>query len=140
MDTLSREERSERMRRIRGKNSHPEMIVRKLVHSLGYRYRLHKRDLPGTPDLVFPSRRKVIFVHGCYWHRHENPECKLARLPKSRIDFWLPKLEANAHRDAVSQAELVRMGWKILVVWECELRDRPLLESSIRSFLDDSLD
>lgn len=140
VDTLSPEERSKRMRRITGKNTGPEITVRKLVHSLGYRYRLHRRTLPGSPDLVFPRRRKVIFVHGCYWHRHEDPGCKLARLPKSRLDFWLPKLDANARRDASAQTELLRLGWKILVIWECELRDRALLESRIRSFLDDTLD
>lgn len=140
VDTLSSEERSERMRRITGKNTGPEITVRKLVHSLGYRYRLHRRTLPGSPDLVFPRHRKVIFVHGCYWHRHDDPSCKLARLPKSRLDFWLPKLDANARRDVSAQAELLRLGWKILVIWECELRNLTLLESRIRSFIDDTLD
>src|SRR5687768_17294491 len=99
VDTLSKSARSERMSRIGAKDTKPEMAVRRLVHSLGYRYRLHRRSLPGNPDLVFPARRKAIFVHGCFWHRHPDSSCKLARLPKSRGDFWIPKLEANAERD-----------------------------------------
>ena len=104
MDTLSKAQRSERMSRVRGKDTKPELLVRRLVHGMGYRYRLHRRDLPGTPDLVFPGRRKVIFVHGCFWHRHPDPACKLARLPKSRTDFWLPKLEGNRARDIENAA------------------------------------
>src|SRR5271154_74604 len=95
MDTLTREERSLRMSLIRSSNTKPEMLVRRLVHSLGYRYRLHVRSLPGSPDLVFASRRKVIFVHGCFWHRHGDSLCKLARLPKSRLDFWGGEMENN---------------------------------------------
>lgn len=137
-DSLSKEARSERMRRIADKNTRPELIVRKLVHAMGYRYRLHRRSLPGTPDLVFASRRKVIFVHGCFWHRHADPACKLARLPKSRLDFWLPKLEANARRDQVAQTKLDQLGWSSLTIWECALKDRSLLKSRIRCFLDDA--
>lgn len=139
-DSLSKQARSERMRRIASKNTGPELLVRKLVHSMGYRYRLHRRDLPGSPDMVFSSRRKVIFVHGCFWHRHRDPACKLARLPKTRLDFWLPKFEANTRRDALAQSDLAERGWSSLVLWECELRDRTLLESRIRSFLDDTID
>ena len=126
------------MRRITGKNSKPEMIVRSLVHGLGYRYRLHRRDLPGSPDLVFPSRRKVIFVHGCFWHRHPDPTCKLARLPKSRQDFWGPKLMGNRQRDIRQQEELEQLGWRFLVVWECQVRYGEQLENIITEFLGEN--
>lgn len=134
MDTLSPQARSERMARVRGKDTKPELVVRHLVHGMGYRYRLHRRDLPGTPDLVFPGRGKVIFVHGCFWHQHR--ECGLARLPKSRHDFWVPKFAANVERDARHARELMTLGWRVLTVWECELRDRARLTKRIRRFLD----
>ena len=121
MDTLSPNERSALMSRIRAKDTKPELTVRRLVHGLGYRYRLHRRGLPGTPDLVFTPRRKVIFVHGCFWHLHPDPNCKRVRMPKSRIDFWKPKLEGNRERDLRNQAALSEAGWDILVVWECEI-------------------
>ncbi|MDG4554874.1 MAG: DNA mismatch endonuclease Vsr [Candidatus Competibacter sp.] len=136
-DTLTSAARSERMSRIHGKDTQPEMKIRRLVHGMGYRYRLHRRDLPGKPDLVFSSRRKVIFVHGCFWHRHPDARCKLARLPKSRLDFWQPKLENNRARDLEKQKQLVEDGWRVLVLWECELRDASGLEQRLRSFLDD---
>ena len=135
-DTLSKEERSERMSRVRGKDSKPEMVVRRLVHRMGYRYRLHRRDLPGTPDLVFPSRKKAIFVHGCFWHRHPDPACKLARLPKSRLDFWEPKLEGNRRRDRDNQARLSELGWDVLVVWECQIGYKEQIENIVRAFLE----
>ena len=135
MDTLTKEERSERMSRIRGADTKPEMQVRKLVHGMGHRYRLHQRDLPGKPDLVFRTRRKVMFVHGCFWHRHPDPNCPLARLPKSRRDFWLPKLEGNQERDLRNQAVLSKLGWEVLVIWECQLRDMELLKDRVREFL-----
>jgi DNA mismatch endonuclease (patch repair protein) len=125
------------MSRIHGKDTKPEMTVRRLAHGMGYRYRLHRRDLPGKPDLVFSSRRKVIFVHGCFWHRHPDVRCKLARLPKSRLDFWRPKLENNRARDLENQKKLAGDGWRVLVLWECELRDTSDIEQRIRSFLDD---
>lgn len=134
-DTLSPRERSERMSRVRGRDTKPEMKVRRLVHAMGYRYRLHRGDLPGKPDLVFPGRKKVIFVHGCFWHRHPDKKCKLARLPKSRLDFWKPKLEGNQRRDHQTQNRLRELGWEFLVVWECEMRDKELLENKIRTFL-----
>lgn len=134
MDTLSPRERSERMARVRGKNTHPELVVRKLAFSLGYRYRLHARDLPGNPDMVFRNRRKVIFIHGCFWHRHA--ACALARLPKSRLDFWVPKLEGNKKRDKRNKRALARDGWKVLTIWECQLGDVGRLEATIRRFLD----
>ncbi len=135
MDTLNPDERSERMRRIRAKDTSPEMVVRGFVHALGFRYRLHDKNLPGCPDLVFPSRRKVIFVHGCFWHRHNR--CSFARLPKSRLDFWLPKLEGNRRRDVIKLRQLSRLGWKWLVIWECELRDPVRIMFKTLMFLED---
>lgn len=135
MDTLTQEQRSVRMSRVRGADTKPEMVVRRLIHALGYRYRLHRRGLPGRPDLVFPVRRKAIFVHGCFWHRHPDPACPLARLPKSRLDFWRAKLEGNRTRDQRNEAQLQEMGWNVLVIWECQLRDRAALEKRIRGFL-----
>lgn len=136
MDTLSSSARSERMSRVRARNSKPEMIVRRLIHSQGFRYRLHDRRLPGAPDLVFPQRKKAIFVHGCFWHRHPDPNCKLARMPKSRLDFWGPKLQGNRERDLRQQAELKALGWDFLIVWECELRDKEQLQNALFGFLE----
>jgi DNA mismatch endonuclease (patch repair protein) len=135
MDTLTRIQRSLRMALIRSKHTKPELVVRKLIHSMGYRYRLHGGKLPGRPDLVFPSRRAVIFVHGCFFHRHLDPKCRLARLPKSRLDFWLPKLEGNRVRDERNVRALIELGWRPLIVWECELTDRLHLQARIRDFL-----
>lgn len=123
------------MARVRSKNSRPEIAVRKVVFALGYRYRLHARALPGCPDLVFRLRGKVIFVHGCFWHRHAN--CALARIPKSRIDFWTTKLEGNRKRDERNKRALARKGWKVLTIWECQLRNVTRLEARIRRFLDE---
>lgn len=134
VDTIDPSARSIVMGKVRGKHTGPELIVRKLVFACGYRYRLHVRTLPGSPDLVFPGRKKIIFVHGCFWHRHDN--CKLARMPKSRVEFWSEKLNANKRRDAQTRAALERGGWAVLVVWECELRDLIALERRIRAFLD----
>lgn len=134
VDNLSPVERSGIMARVRSKNSRPELVVRKLVFALGYRYRLHAKDLPGHPDLVFRKRRKVIFVHGCFWHRHA--ACALARLPKSRLDFWKPKLEGNKHRDQRNRRALNKEGWKVLTIWECQLKKIERLESTLRRFLD----
>jgi DNA mismatch endonuclease (patch repair protein) len=135
IDILTPRERSERMSRIRGKDTKPEMIVRRLAHGMGYRYRLHSRNLPGIPDLVFPRLKKVIFIHGCFWHRHPKPGCKLARLPKSRLDFWRPKLESNRRRDIANEKRLRDLGWKILVVWECEMGNKEQLENKLTVFL-----
>lgn len=134
-DTLTRVERSERMGRIQNKDTKPEMRVRKIVHGMGYRYRLHKANLPGKPDLVFAGRRKVIFVHGCFWHRHPDPACSLARLPKSKLDFWIPKLEANRRRDEAKVRELEQAGWDVLTIWECQLRNEKELKIRIQVFL-----
>jgi len=135
-DTLSPRARSERMSLIKGRDTKPEMLVRRLLHALGYRYRLHAKDLPGKPDIVFRGRRKVIFVHGCFWHRHPDPECKLARMPKSRLDFWAPKLEANRQRDIANIERLEAMGWQVMLVWECELRDREQLGNKLGRFIE----
>jgi len=133
MDTLSPPERSERMGRVRSKDTKPELAVRRLVHSLGYRYRLHQPDLPGCPDLVFPCRKKVIFIHGCFWHRHDGRPN--TRLPKSKLDFWQPKLEANWHRDAKNMRRLRASGCGIMVIWECQVKRLANLERRITRFL-----
>src|ERR1700674_3472861 len=133
MDPLSPAKRSERMGRIRAKNTKPEMAVRRLVHAMGYRYRLHSPKLPGKPDLVFPARRKVVLVHGCFWHRHG---CKAgSRTPVANAAYWIPKLAKNRRRDAVSRARLSQAGWQVLVVWECQVRDARGLENRLRRFL-----
>ena len=122
------------MARVRSTNSRPELCVRRIVFALGYRYRLHVRGLPGVPDLVFRPRKKVIFVHGCFWHRHAN--CALARMPKSRIEFWETKLEGNRKRDKRNRRSLLREGWKVLTIWECQLKHTDRLEGRIGKFLD----
>jgi DNA mismatch endonuclease (patch repair protein) len=103
---------------------------------MGYRYRLHDRRLPGCPDLVFPRFRKVLYVNGCFWHQHPDPACKLARLPKSRLDFWQAKLEGNRRRDEDNQKAVLKLGWRFMVIWECELRGAADLENKIKSFLE----
>lgn len=134
MDTLSPQERSERMGRVKGKNTQPEMAIRRLVYGLGFRYRLHAGKLPGKPDLVFARLKRVIFVHGCFWHRHSG--CSLCRMPKSRLEFWEPKLEENRKRDSRNQRKLRKDGWRLLVVWECQLADQEKLKRRILEFLD----
>lgn len=135
-DTLTPSARSERMSLVRGRDTKPEWVVRRLIHGLGYRYRLQARDLPGRPDIVFRKRKKAIFVHGCFWHRHPDPACKLARLPKTRLDFWLPKLEDNRQRDIANVERLMAMGWQVLLVWECELRNREQLRNILQRFIE----
>ncbi len=115
--------RSAQMALIRGKNTKPELVVRRALHAAGLRYRLHDGRLPGKPDIVFRSRRVAVEVRGCFWHRHPDPDCKLARMPKSRLDFWATKLEGNAARDRRQEAELLAMGWRLIVLWECEIND-----------------
>jgi DNA mismatch endonuclease (patch repair protein) len=123
------------MRLIRKTNTKPELIVRKLVHRLGYRFRLHRRDLPGTPDIVFPRHHKVILVHGCFWHQHEG--CRLARMPKTRLEYWGPKLARNKERDVIANAKLESGGWQTLTVWECQTSDAAALEATLVTFLRD---
>lgn len=134
MDKISSSRRSENMRAIRSSNTEPELVVRRLVHRCGFRYRLHKRELPGKPDLVFSSRKAVIFVHGCFWHMHE---CQNVRVPKSNVGYWRPKLERNRQRDRDQLATLTELGWRILTIWECETTDLQALEFTIRAFLRD---
>lgn len=122
------------MSRVKSEDTKPEMLVRKLVFSMGYRYRIHDKRLPGKPDLVFASRKKIIFVNGCFFHRHEG--CVLARIPKSKMDFWVPKLEGNKLRDVRILASLKQAGWSVLVVWECELKNKSVLRIRLRSFLE----
>ena len=134
MDTLTPVERSERMSRVRSKDTKPELIVRHLVHRMGYRYRLHVSHLPGKPDMVFPKLRKIIFVHGCFWHRH-NSSCALTRWPKSNLDFWKPKLEENHRHDEKNIRKARRMGYSVMVIWECQVKNTDKLERRIRKFL-----
>lgn len=136
MDTISPERRSENMRRIKSKGTKPELIVRRTAHRLGYRFRLHRKDLPGNPDLTFPGRSKVIFVHGCFWHQHSG--CKHGRPPRSRPEYWGPKLTRNVERDQRREAELISMGWSVLTIWECELEDNVNLEERLVCFLGDN--
>ncbi|MBW7997823.1 MAG: DNA mismatch endonuclease Vsr [Candidatus Glassbacteria bacterium] len=128
------EDRSRVMRAVKGWDTGLEMIVRRLTHAMGYRYRLHRKDLPGKPDMVFPARRKVVFVNGCFWHQHNCP--RGARSPKSHRDYWIPKLERNRQRDAEHQDRLAELGWNVLVIWECETKDRNALCARIRKFLE----
>ena len=132
-DPLTPKQRSERMSRIRSGDTKPELKVRRLVYSMGYRYRLRSKDVPGHPDLVFRGRKKVIFVHGCFWHQHG---CKHYNMPKSKLDFWLPKLQKNVERDKKVQQQLQDCGWQSLVIWECQLKEIENVEKSIRLFLE----
>ena len=120
-DKISPKRRSWNMSRIKGKNTKPEMIVRSMLHKMGYRFRLHRKDLPGNPDIVLPKYKTVIFVNGCFWHRHEG--CKYAYMPKSRVDFWQKKFSDTIKRDRKNKADLESAGWKIIVIWECQTKD-----------------
>lgn len=132
-DIRAREALSNHMRRIRKTNTKPELVVRRIAHRMGYRYRLHRADLPGTPDLVFPRLLKIILVHGCFWHQHD---CRLGRKqPSTNTDYWLPKLARNVERDREAHAKLVEMGWDVLTIWECETRASDDLDHRIASFL-----
>jgi DNA mismatch endonuclease, patch repair protein len=114
--------RSAQMSRIRGRDTKPEMRVRRALYAAGLRYRLHAKDLPGKPDLVFRKHRVALFVHGCFWHQHADPNCKLSRMPKSKLDFWVPKLEGNRLRDEKTRDALEALGWTVIEVWECETK------------------
>jgi DNA mismatch endonuclease (patch repair protein) len=132
MDNLTPEQRSAQMAMVRSKDTKPEMLVRRLVHHMGYRYRIHRGDLPGKPDLVFGPRKKVVFVHGCFWHGHD---CSLGRIPKSRVDFWEAKIYKNRNRDEMHLLKLAEAGWESLIVWECQLKKVAEVENRIRNFL-----
>lgn len=134
MDVLTKAQRSYCMSRIRGKDTKPEITVRKIIYSLGYRYRLHKRSLPGYPDIVLTKQKKIIFVNGCWWHRHD---CKLGRRsPKSRLKYWLPKLRANKDRYSRNVKELRNQGWRVLTLWECQIYKQEKVTSRIIEFLE----
>src|SRR3984885_1855585 len=134
-DIMSGEKRGAVMARIRGKNTQPELQVRRILHAMGYRFRLHRRDLPGTPDIVLPARRKIVEVRGCFWHRHPDPACRNAVLPKVRAEWWAAKLARNVERDARNLAALQAAGWSVLALWEGEVRDEVALAARLRSFL-----
>ena len=140
MDRLTSRERSKQMSLIKSKNTIPELTVRKLVYGMSFRYRLHVKNLPGKPDLVFKKKRKVIFVHGCFWHQHADSSCKIARLPKTRLDYWIPKLTGNNKRDIVIIEELHKLGWQVLVIWECQLKSLDNLETILKEFLHYEID
>lgn len=128
-------ERSRIMRAVKSRDTAPEMTVRRLVYSMGYRYRLHRKDLPGKPDLAFKSRRKVIFIHGCFWHGHD---CKRgARVPKNNREYWETKIARNRERDRQHNEDLKREGWRVFVIWECQIREPEAVAERIKSFLDD---
>lgn len=132
-DVFPSDKRSWIMGRVREKNTSPELKVRSLVHHLGYRFRLHRKDLPGKPDLVFPSRNKIIFVHGCFWHGHD---CARGhRVPKTNSEYWIEKIQRNMRRDSKHQSELKAMGWHVLVIWECEINNPKIVVGKIDEFL-----
>lgn len=122
--------RSDIMRAVKCAHTGPEVVVRRALHALGLRFRLHRRDLPGSPDIVLPRFRTVVFVHGCFWHRH--PGCRYASTPKTRQEYWLPKFKANVERDATKEAQLRELGWRVFVIWECEIRKPAELDERLR--------
>lgn len=132
MDKLSTEARSKLMGRIRSKDTGPELAVRSMLHAMGYRFRLHRRDLPSKPDIVLPRHKKIVLVHGCYWHGHD---CPVGRAPKSNLDYWLPKIERNRKRDRQGVEALTRLGWSVLEVWECETRIPQKLHEVLSRFM-----
>ncbi|MCY2929077.1 MAG: DNA mismatch endonuclease Vsr [Planctomycetota bacterium] len=132
-DTFTKAERSRIMAAVKSQDTTPEMVVRRLVHGLGFRYRLHDGTLPGRPDLVLPSRRKIIFIHGCFWHRHR---CEAGRsMPASRVDYWRAKFARNQTRDRKVRRQLAKSGWRVLVIWECQTRNLDRLRTKVKSFL-----
>lgn len=134
MDTLTPSQRSERMGKVRSRDTKPELELRRMVWGLGYRYRKNRNDMVGKPDMAFAARKCAIFLHGCFWHRHDCPSGR--RVPKSRLDFWTAKFERNVQRDTAVMSELKTAGWRALIVWECELTNRARVERKIRKFLN----
>ncbi len=134
MDKISPQRRSANMRAIRSKGTKPEILVRRLAHSLGFRYRLHRKDLPGKPDLAFISRRKAIFVHGCFWHQHAG--CPEGKIPASNVAYWGPKLARNGERDRKNESVLCEAGWNVLTIWECETAETDELAVRVQLFLE----
>lgn len=133
MDVFSKEQRSRNMSRVGGKNSKPELAVRSVLHQLGYRFRLHRADLPGKPDITLPKHRKIIFVHGCFWHGHQ--DCSRSKRPTTNESFWRDKLDKNIARDRANIRVLQQAGWNVLIVWGCETKDTRMLRSKLLSFL-----
>lgn len=133
-DRLSPEERSRNMARVHGRDTLPEIVVRKTLHGMGYRFRLHRKDLPGKPDVVLPKHHVAVFVHGCFWHRH--PGCKRTTTPATNVEFWAKKFADNVARDAAQIDALRDRGWRVLVVWECETKDRFSLSATLKQFLE----
>jgi DNA mismatch endonuclease (patch repair protein) len=136
MDSVSPERRSEIMGRVAGENTGPEIAVRRLLHRLGYRFRLHRKNLPGKPDVVLPKWRTVVLIHGCFWHRHDG--CPNTRTPKSKVEFWTRKFAENVERDRKAKAQLESLGWRVLVIWECELKDVEALAERVEHFIKES--
>ena len=134
MDIMSKQERSQRMSLIRSQNTTPELVVRSLIHRLGFRFRLHRRDLPGNPDVVFPSRRCVVFIDGCFWHGHE---CSIGHIPYSNSEYWQEKIARTKLRDSKNRQLLRKKGWRALIVWECEIKNTEELTKRLRRFLED---
>ncbi|MCU9840541.1 DNA mismatch endonuclease Vsr [Ruegeria sp. WL0004] len=135
VDFLSPSERSERMSRIRSSNTAPEIALRRAMHAIGFRFRLHSKGLPGKPDIVLPRHKTVIFVHGCFWHRHSG--CKIATTPKTNTEFWVEKFDRNVVRDARTREQLEGLGWRVIVVWECELRSANQVAGAVRRVVDE---
>ncbi len=133
MDKLTPERRSLLMAKIKAKDTKPEMAVRSMLHSMGYRFRIHRKNLPWTPDIALPRRSTVVFVHGCFWHGHV---CKKTKMPKTRTEYWFDTITGNRRRDALKQSKLQALGWKVVVVWECELKSPARLASKLRRCLD----
>lgn len=134
MDVFSRKKRSQIMSRVSGKNTKPELLVRSLLHNMGYRFRLHRNDLPGKPDITLPKYKKIIFVHGCFWHSHRN--CQRSKRPTTNNEFWREKLDKNLERDEVSVNKLKKLGWDVHVVWTCEVKNTDKLRNKLFSFLE----
>jgi len=136
--TVTKKRRSEIMGRVGSKNTKPEIAIRKILSSMGYRYRLHRKDLPGKPDIAFMGKKKVVFINGCFWHRH--PGCPNTRTPKSRIDYWTRKFDQNVARDKKNIAELKDLGWDTLIIWECEIAQTEEIRNRLRSFLEEGIE
>lgn len=134
MDIYDKQKRSEIMSKVRSKNTTPELLVRQTLHRMGYRFRLHKSDLPGKPDIVLPKHRKIILVNGCFWHGHR--DCPRAKLPNTNVEFWRDKINRNVERDKKNIALLISQGWNVLVIWECETKDTSFLRLKLKEFLE----
>ncbi|TES93858.1 MAG: DNA mismatch endonuclease Vsr [Desulfobacteraceae bacterium] len=133
MDVFSKEKRSRIMAKVKGKDTKPERVVRSLLHSMGYRFRLHRRDLPGNPDIVLPKHKKVLFVHGCFWHGHKG--CPRSKRPTTNVDFWNAKLDKTIERDKRKLEELISLGWDTLVIWQCEIKNELKMQDILKNFL-----